>query len=692
MRLTTDDFASGRFDEYFKLVNQYSDSSNKFTPYTNHAFTKADYDRLAKHPQLIFIISSWQANVGQNGAEIVLSVKDDNSDQTKYRKDLIKKRVYSLIFSKHKWQARQQEIIKLVAVEGNAVLMINDEGKAIIESIFRFNVYWDNVNKRARYAYKIDGREVPGMQDMRHGVDLWHFKDSVFQDLPVAPSRIDAAIAYLLLENKGLRLNIHLFAKGWFSNIFLKLNPEMLPKLKDEKKDEKGKTWIENWIQKINDKFSGTDKAGSVAYVPGLEGLLEIGKSNKDSQFNEMMKELTPERIGWAFSMVATDFGAGGATTYNNVSVFNDALFDKVGRNFQLTGGESINEFLLPVAENVITTEYFYFCYLEPEDPNRLEETKQWREDWINNALTFNEYREKRGLASLPGGDVTYSQYVSSFAPTLPDNSTDTAFTLKKNSTHECGVDCSHTNIEFKKKTRTEKLFASKEYKKFQTRWQKAIAKQAEALKDKLEKLDDEDLEDYKVKLDKIESFYAFNVLRDDLLVFAGKALDSLKKVSQIKFVKEFFDGEYPKAVLDAIIARTEFVLKGDGTFAGVDEETTKQISNFIADNASLGVVELTKKLVDFIPGFSENRARIIAETEVANASEGTRLTMYEQSGAIKKKLRTVNDSLVRSSHSEAQSLGWVDIDYDYGGFTRGGQEPRCRCDTDYLFEGEKEN
>ena len=686
MRPTYDDFSSGKYDDYFNVLNMYSESSSEYTPYTPHILNQAQYDKLSVHPQMVYIISSWQANVGANGSEVILSTKDDNSDTTKYKKELIKKRVYSIIYSNHKWQDKQAIIIKMIAKEGNAVLMLNDEGEVIVESIFKFNVYHDSTNKRNRYAYKINGAEVVGMQNLKHGVDLWHIKDSVFKEYPVAPSRLDAAIAYLLLENKGLKLNIHLFSKGWFSNILLKLNPDMLPKLRDDKKDDKGKTWWENFLDKINDRFSGVDKAGRVGYVPGLDGIFEIGKSNKDSQFNEMMKLLTPERIAWAYSMTLTDFGAGGSTTYNNVATFNDALFDKVGRFAHNEFGSLINEWLLSIVEGVRTTENFYFKYNEPEDPNRIEETKQWREDWINNAMTLNEYREKRGLASLPDGDVTISAYTSSFAPTLPAPQ-DQPQDLKKNS--QLGCDHGHTVVEFAKKTRIEKLLETKETKKFQGRWEKAITKQTLGVIKQIEDLKDEDLADFKVKLDKIESFYAFNVLKDDLLGFAGKTLDDLKKVSQIEFIKEFFDGEYPKAVLDSIIARTEFILKGDGTYAGVDEATTSQINNFIVENASLGVSELAKKLSEFLPMLTLARAEAIAHTEVANASEGTRLTMYKESGAKEKRMRTVNDPRVRASHSSAAGLGWVDIDYDYGGFTRGGEEYRCRCDTDYRFEDE---
>lgn len=675
------DILSGQYDDYFKVLNLYSDTVDQFTPFSPHLLSQSQYQMITNSvAQMPYIVSSWQSNVGQNGSSVMIAVSDNNSDIVRRRKELIKKRTYSIIYTKHKWKQLELEIVKLLAKEGNAVVMLNDEGKFIVESIFRFNVYPDHQNKRNKYAYKFNGHEVAGMKDLKHGEDLFHIKDPVFLEYPVAPSRIDAALAYILLENKAIRLNTHLFANGWFTNIFLKLNPQFLPKLMNQDKDKEGKTWWQRFMDDLNDKFRGVLKAGRIGYIPGLEDIIDVNPSNKDAQFQQLLKELTPERLAWAYSMNQSNMGTGPHLTENNASTFDDALYDKFGRPVEHMLDECRNEFMLWL-EGISTSEDFYIQFNAPEDPNKLEQVREWREDWKFNSLTLNEYRDLRGLPPIEGGDVTYSEWM--YADMNQNSNTiDAEFSQsyelpKKLITHS-------------KKNLSEKAIDSKRGKKFKSRWNKAINNQLKDFLKDFESIDEDliDLDSYEVVLPKIESYYAFNVLKDDLLYFAGLALDSLKKDKRVKMKKEYFDGEYPQVVLDSVENRTEMILKGLGDYAGVDSETTAQINTIIANNASKGVAEIAKLISEQIPELSKNRSTVIAETEVANSVEGTRYTMYKENGAKRKKWRTVHDSAVRSEHKENEKQGWISIDENFqNGEPRAGFAPRCRCDTDYSFD-----
>jgi phage portal protein BeeE len=692
-KFTTDDFKSGRFDTEFgdavQGLNIYNDSTWEFTPIRSNGRWQNEYEKIIRgFPQLPYIISSWQSNIGANDSTVVIDINENNSPSVQARKKNIQKRVYNLIYQKHHWKLLELQIIEKIAKEGNAVLLLNQDNQLIVESISRYAVYWDNQNKKARYSYLVDGREKEGMTNLEHGVDLWHFRDPIFSSYPVAPSRLQVAMAMILLENKATRLNTHMFANGWLSNIFLKFKDggesAVMDKLNDPTKDKENKTWKDRIMDIFNSKSRGVENAGKVGIIPFLEDLIRVSVTNKDSQYLEMMKTLTPERVAWAFSMTITDFGTGGATTYNNVATFNDALYDKFGRPVEQLLDEARNEFVLPL-EGITTTDNFYIHYNEPEDPNKLLEVKEKREDWKNDAMTLNEYREVRGLPPLPDGDVTFSSWTGSKLQE-PDPKVVDAVTEKVKS-NNC-LDHDHDLVDFskKKETPTEKALKTEEYDKFLARWNKSITKQIKTFLDGFSEVKDSELTDFEVKLPKIESFYAFNVLKKDLLQFAGMGLDTFKKDKRIKFKAEFFDGEYPQVVLDAIDQRTEMLLKGVGDYKGVDAETTRLINMYIKDNASKGVFQITKLLTEMLPEFSQNRAELIAMTEVAEAVEGTRETMYLEGfpDGYKEWQTAVFDVCPICVENEKQ--GKISIkDNHQSGHSRPTAHPRCGC-TELYF------
>ena len=687
---TNEDFLGGKFEDEFQSalqgINIYSDSDSNFTPIRPSGRWVTEYDKIMRgFHQMPFIVSTWQSNVGANGSTVAIVINEGNAPAAQKRKQAVQGRINALIYTKHKWQNIELEIIKKIAIEGNAVVMINDEGLLIVESINRFNIYFDAINRRNRYAYLINGAEKTGMTDLYHGVDLWHFKDPIGMDMPLAPSRLQAAMAMILLDNKATRMNTHMFANGFLSNVFLKFYDKASEKatelLSDPTKDKDGKTWTQRLLDSIRGKFGGVDNAGKIGIVPYLEDIIKVNSSNKDSQYLQILKELTPERVAWAYSMTLTDFGAGRATTYNNVSVFNDALYDKFGRAMERQLDQCRNEFVLKL-EGISTSETLYICYNEPEDPNKLLEAAAWREDWKVDVITVNEYREKRHLPPIDGGDVTYSEWIANKVATPATTDMVPSSTQKLRSSPQLFTNA----VEYAQKlTPVEKALKTKEYEKFNNRWANAIAKQMKAFLKGFAGAKNLDLEKFDGTLPKIESFYAFNVLKKDLLFFAGLGLDEVKKDERVKFKKDFWDGEYPQSVLDAIEKRTQFLLKGVGDYEGVDAQTTQVINQYIRDNASKGVEGISKLLLTLMPEFAESRARMIAQTEVAEAVEGTREIMYveEFPDGAKEWQTTVNDvcQLCKSNGNEGNMMI---KELFASGDSRAPAHPRCRCTTLY--------
>jgi hypothetical protein len=89
----TDDFKSGKYDELFRVYNAYQDSLNEYTPIRPSTFSRLQLAKLASSiPQFPFIVSKWQATVGQNDSTVYIQSSDNISDRTKQLKKRIESR------------------------------------------------------------------------------------------------------------------------------------------------------------------------------------------------------------------------------------------------------------------------------------------------------------------------------------------------------------------------------------------------------------------------------------------------------------------------------------------------------------------------------------------------------------------------------------------------------------------------
>jgi hypothetical protein len=658
----TDDFKSGKYDELFRVYNAYQDSLNEYTPIRPSTFSRLQLAKLASSiPQFPFIVSKWQATVGQNDSTVYIQSSDNISDRTKQLKKRIESRIYDLFYKKLKWAEIEKEVLALVAAEGNAVVMLNNQAEIIVHSIYRFNIYRNPDQKTTRYAFIDAGGVETKLNNLIHGVDIFHIKDPVFAHFPIAPSRLEVAYSYIILEQKGVKANTNLFANGFLSNLFLKFDYDKMPsQVKDQTKDKNGKTWFDRLMETLNDKFAGVSKMARVGHIFGLDSIIEAGKNNKDTQFYEMIKELTPERIAWAFSMTLSDFGAGKNTTYNNASTFDDALYDKIGRPLEKILDSVRNDFIAPLFQMYGSTST-YIKYNEPADPNRLNEIKEWRNDYIAGLITVDEFRDKRGLEPIdPSLLLTEAE---------PKGET-TVFSQKK-------------------KTIVEKTLEGKEYTIFTNKLKKAVQKQIENYIEKIEKKGEKETT---VELEKFESFFSFSAFRDSLKKFALIGYNEAVETITAKFAKsDDAFGVYTDEVMDMINSRIDSLLNGSSEFKSIDEETASQIQTILSQNIELGVSQIAVKIKEKIKDISRNRAELIAQMEVVNAVESTRNTIYKENNYKYK--RALNNSPKTDECQSNKAEGVVDFDHVYSHTIGNGLYPpfHFRCKTSLVYGEEKE-
>lgn len=703
----SDDFLSGQHDHLFQTVNAFSGGSyNKYTPINPRALSFRQYDEIERSSSIMpHIYSIYQANIGANGRRVVIAQNDQNTPATQKLKERTQKRVYNFLYTKKNWADLEDKIINVTAKEGSCIIMPDANDELAVWSLRRFNVYHDDVTNTTRYAFKNgNDTEIKEMSNLVDRIDLYHFKDPVFKHWIVPPSRLDCAFNYILLQNNGLRSNNFIFSNAFIGTTLLGFNSDaassggqLASDMVDGKKvpDKQGKSIIQRMVDKINDTFSGVQKSFRVGYAYGLDKVFELGKSNRDIQFLELLVKSKTEILS-SYSLTMSDVGDGDkGLTYSNAATFSYAVYGKVGHAFEDQFDELCNEYFLPFY-GITTTESFYIDYLPPSNPDRLALEEQSRKHFETNLVTVNEHREVCGLEPTEGGDVFLKDWAAPTVETLPNPNSDTIEVEAKTKPKEQLNNSSgfFTKVAFALPSPTDKALLSELYlgnskkKGFLNKWTEAITKQITTYVKELEKTDNIDLETYTVKLPKIETFYSFPSLKKDLLAFAGLALDEVKKDKRTNFAfqRDYFDGVYPQAVIDQIDKFTEAVLKGlPDMFDSVDVETNAQIQNIIKANINSGAVQIAQIIAEALPRIGVNRAKLIAETAVAEAVEKTRERMYliEFPEGTKEWLTTLQDVCPLCIGNERQ--GRIKItDLFSSGVSAPSAHGRCRCTAIY--------
>ena len=140
-------FSSGKYDDWFqnslRFLNIGFQQSSKYQPYNSKPLPWATYLKVATtDPDVGNCIALWTTNFDANGS----SVKAGKNTR-------LEKQIYDLIYYDLDYSSLWGQIIFLIASQGNAIVMFNDQDIPVVYSAENFNIYWDEINKRTvRYA------------------------------------------------------------------------------------------------------------------------------------------------------------------------------------------------------------------------------------------------------------------------------------------------------------------------------------------------------------------------------------------------------------------------------------------------------------------------------------------------------------------------------------------------------------
>ena len=146
-------------------------------------------------------------------------------------------------------------------------MRFNEDNRILVESLETYKVYYNNKIDETRYELLHRGTPVPGMSNLKHGVDLWHFKDPHYEHMPLPAARINFAYSYLTMEMHGIKANANLFSKGMIGLTLLSLDPKANSDMSVP--DDKGETKLQKWLKETvsqNDLSSSGQISSRLTY------------------------------------------------------------------------------------------------------------------------------------------------------------------------------------------------------------------------------------------------------------------------------------------------------------------------------------------------------------------------------------------------------------------------------------------
>jgi hypothetical protein len=363
--------------EYTPLVKDYNSNLLNLLASTN--------------PQIPNAINCWQSTVGSLDS----SIHTNKSER-------FKEYIYNIFYTDLDWSEKQDQIVSMVATEGNAIIEFDKKTKQInIESIYNYRIYYNE--KFKIYSYKkvnSNGQEQP--ERLLHGVDIFHLKDPAFIHLAICPSRIETIINYLSIDNSATKLQKKFYDDGMIGITILDIDPAVRPDLMASKVDENGLTAWQRLSNQIKNWFGGFGKSNTIGLIAGLRNKISLNTSNSEAQTKEILKELTPERVAWGFSLTMVNFGE--SATYNNGQAFDTLLYGKIGRSLERQLDNTRNWIIKLL--NITDCKIYYNSQ---NNQNQIDNQKVLIEEVKNGLLTINEYREIRGYKNLTTIDATNS-------------------------------------------------------------------------------------------------------------------------------------------------------------------------------------------------------------------------------------------------------------------------------------------
>jgi hypothetical protein len=366
---------------------------------------------------------------------------------------------YKKLYVDADWENLENQLLSTIFVENQAVLMyLPDDDRYVVYSIHDFKVYHDYINKTTRYAMMRNGAIIRGMENLQHGVDLWHVKDPAYSQFPLAISRMDTAYRYCMLENEGVKVNVKLFKNGMINLIFMgvdsgdgKMGANFLRTQVLDPEDPTKTTNVtqkDSLLKRIRSAITGSDNANSVQIIEDLNKIHEVGKDNKSMQFEQLINQVAPKKLAMIWGVTDPDMGSGTNSTYNNVETMNFVLHDKVGRMFETVLADCANRYILTQKYGINISKYgsLYAMYQPPSDP-RIMTYKTHNLNLYNaDVISRDELRDAEDIPILDEGN----RFRSELTARQPQ------FELDENST----VDAT-----FKEATPVQKLLESTLYK-----------------------------------------------------------------------------------------------------------------------------------------------------------------------------------------------------------------------------------
>lgn len=676
------------------LGGQINTASEKYIPYSKAGLSWSILNDVATtNPIVKKCLKLRQKNINANSWDIECKMFRSQS-----KNENIEWQIYQLLESIEIEKLISQYSLQL-GIYGNSFLTFDDENKPIIQNPEFYKVYYDSLNQKARrYALIIDGAEQKGeLGNLQNDLDLVHFKavDSVVK--PFADSPIDGCYDWILFYQHAVEANNKLASRAWVN--ILALLPENDQQTTEylQKKDDKGKSGATTLGERLQGLFGGTKNSSKIAILDRIRDIKEVGKTNREMQFVET-QDIIAQQIGHCFGFTLADLGKD--VTYSNASTFNYQQYDLVGRQEEAQFSQKINSFLLPrlLQNKQFTTLYeavlsgdIFFKFNPPKNPDKVTNTNlnlTVLEKMIGfstspqyKAKLINEFRDKEGLDPIDESLLIEAE------PTNPDPQT---------------VDVKATeNFDSKRPpTPTQLALASKEFERgkgkdrkgylphFENKIEQQLIDYTETIK---KKLNSDILKDFDEDFPKITKFYKRKDIKKDLLVFAKMGYQSFLDNTKKEKFSSLEDLKVPDYIIKAVEKRTGYLLGESEGYEGIDEATKDQIKTILINNISLSTQDLVNLILIQIPDITQNRAKIITESNVGDMVEGARYDSYSNEGYNWKVWFTVNDPNVRDTHRDNEKIGIIPIGKEFpNGNMRPGEDPFCRCTSVYAREKEE--
>ena len=466
------------------------------------------------------------------------------------------------------------------------------------------------------------------------------------------PSPMDPYRGMGVVQSILSDLDAEKLAARWTRNFFFNdATPGGIIELQEDLGDEQWERFIRRW----DEQHRGVNNSHRVAILEKA-----VWKDRKftlrDMQF-EQMRHLSRDIILGAFGV--TGWVVGMMENANRASaeaaMFHMAQLVTIPRLRKIKA--ALNTRLLPMF-GVTDLE---FDFVDPTPENRELNLEEADRGYKAGILTRNESRLRIGEGEVPGGD----EFIAQGQPPVPFQLSQGGSTIYLRGSND------------PERIRPDEVDDSEI--PMEDAWQRRLSLELTLVE--------------KYLSDHYPDTKAVNPMMDDFdwdwYARHGAEVERELEAAFIKAAQTFAPSVSP-GVLQTLAS--EYALTEGAALLRVDgpmnlaqltrERVNTIISEGLQEGRPLGSVSKTLR-EDF--AFSRKRATLIARTETTRALGDGHRNLAKNQGDTEKRWMTQMDNLVRDTHRENQSQGWIPIDDAFGGTgTMTINEPNCRCNVIY--------